>query len=363
MNLNQWYLLLLTSFGICFSCEKKQDIAEIDVSESIVIPNGYIIPRTMDTIIIDGLAKEKSYALADFTSDFIDIEGIKIPKYKTRVKMLWDSTYLYVFAELEEPHIWATLKKRDTVIFYNNDFEIFIDPSNTTYNYGEIEINALNTVWDLRLERPYRAGVKADNDWNLKGLKSAVNIYGTLNNPKDIDSLWTLEIAIPLVEISNLKETKEKPKPGEQWRLNFSRVEWDFDIIDNRYSRKKENDKFLKEYNWVWSNQKVINMHEPEKWGYVEFSIDSTNIGKNFQYEEHLIWRQIAYALYRDRLNGSLKDLDASEKTFLVYYEPNKTVYANYQKTEDGYTFSITNPETNTTYTINHKGFLDIHLK
>lgn len=36
--------------------------------------------------------------------------------------------------------------------------------------------------------------------------------------------------------------------------------------------KKDENGKFMHEYNWVWSPQGVINMHEPEKWGYVYFS-------------------------------------------------------------------------------------------
>ncbi|CEN48597.1 hypothetical protein CCAN2_1920045 [Capnocytophaga canimorsus] len=53
----------------------------------------------------------------------------------------------------------ATLKERDTVIFHNNDFEIFLDPDNDSHNYYEFEINALNTVWDLFLTKPYRGKI------------------------------------------------------------------------------------------------------------------------------------------------------------------------------------------------------------
>lgn len=63
--------------------------------------------------------------------------------------MLWDETYFYIYAEMEEPHVWGTLKERDTVIFYNNDFEVFIDATGDTHNYYELEVNALNTAWDL----------------------------------------------------------------------------------------------------------------------------------------------------------------------------------------------------------------------
>ena len=89
--------------------------------------------------------------------------------------MLWDDTYLYVGALLEEPHVWGTLTKHDSVIFKDNDFEIFIDPDGDNHEYYEIEINALNTEWDLFLTKPYRDGGPAINEWEIPGLKTAVH--------------------------------------------------------------------------------------------------------------------------------------------------------------------------------------------
>jgi hypothetical protein len=64
----------------------------------------------------------------------VDIQGVDDlrPRFRTRVKMLWDDDYFYVAAELEEPDIWGTLKERDSVIFHDNDFELFIDPDGDT---------------------------------------------------------------------------------------------------------------------------------------------------------------------------------------------------------------------------------------
>ena len=56
--------------------------------------------------------------------------------------MLWDDQFFYVGAELEEPHVWATLTERDSVIFHDNDFEVFIDPDGDTHLYYELEMNA-----------------------------------------------------------------------------------------------------------------------------------------------------------------------------------------------------------------------------
>ena len=70
--------------------------------------------------------------------------------------MLWDDTYFYIGAELVEPHLWATLTQHDSVIFHDNDFEVFIDPNGDNHEYYEFEINALGTGWDLLLPRPYQ---------------------------------------------------------------------------------------------------------------------------------------------------------------------------------------------------------------
>ncbi|WP_228850754.1 carbohydrate-binding family 9-like protein [Aegicerativicinus sediminis] len=352
--------------NILISCKPEtsgSDIQKIDISELLVTPKFYEVPRTNDTIYIDGLANEQSYDNSRFTNYFIDIEGAKTPKYKTRAKLLWDDNFLYVYAELEEPHIWATLKQRDTVIFYNNDFEVFIDPSGTTMNYGEIEINALNTVWDLRLPKPYRAGGKAEDSWNLENIKTAVHIYGTLNNPKDIDSLWSVEMAIPIKPLSALKYDSLPPKEGDIWRLNFSRVNWDFDLVENRYNRKMEGGEYKKEYNWVWSNQKVINMHEPEKWGYIKFSDSTSNLDPKFAYEEDLEVKQAMYTMYREVLNGNLKNLKTSDEVELFYeVKINQKDYIPIQfiRREEGYLFTYSNSANNKTYSINQSGLLTI---
>ncbi|MFK2820588.1 carbohydrate-binding family 9-like protein [Flavobacteriaceae sp. LMIT009] len=349
---------------LIISCSKKtEEVITIDVSNDIVIPKHYVVSKTSEAIIIDGEASEESWNNATFTDKFIDIEGVKTPKYDTQLKMLWDDTFLYVYTEMREPHIWGTLKQRDTVIFYNNDFEIFLDPSGTTHGYGEIEINALNTVWDLYLDKPYRVGGKANFEWNLDNLKTAVQIHGTLNNSSDIDSHWTIEMAIPLKPLISLKNNpKTLPKEGEQWRINFSRVQWDHDLTNGKYSRKKENNKFSPEYNWVWSNQKVINMHEPEKWGFLQFTENSSSENVKFIEDKEIEIKQVAYALFRHTKYGDLKYLlDETEGAFKaieVTYAENETISSKFNKTSFGFEIIITSPITNHKFIINEEGRL-----
>lgn len=238
------------------------------------LPEKYIAYAATDSIYVDGKDTEASWQKANWSGLFIDIEGKMKPKYQTQMKMTWDEEFLYFFAKLEEPHIWGNLKQRDTVIFYNNDFEIFIDPDGDTHNYYEFEMNALNTVWDLFLTRPYRNGTIVLDSWDINGLQTAVHIDGTLNDAADIDRSWSVEIAIPWAVLVEASGSKDIPK-NTFWRINFSRVNWDHELVNGHYRRKKDKKgELLPEYNWVWSPQYKINMHMPEYWGYVYFATD-----------------------------------------------------------------------------------------
>jgi cellulose/xylan binding protein with CBM9 domain len=232
-------------------------------------PERYVCLRSPSPIRIDGRLDDAAWRSAPWTAAFVDIEGAARPRprFQTRVKMLWDDRFLYIAAELEEPHVWATLTGHDSVIFRDNDFEVFLNPSGDGRNYFEFEINALNTGWDLFLPKPYREGGKADNSWEIPGLQTAVAIDGTLNDASDRDRGWTVEIAIPWTAYASRAPVR-RPAPGEEWRVNFSRVEWQTEVRDGRYVKLPG----LKEDNWVWSPQGVVNMHVPDRWGYVRFS-------------------------------------------------------------------------------------------
>ncbi len=181
--------------------------------------------------------------------------------------MLWDDAYFYVAAELAEPHVWGTLTNHDAVIFHDNDFEVFIDPDGDSHEYYEFEINALNTGWDLFLKKPYKDGGPAQNEWEIPGLKTGVCVHGTLNNPADLDVGWTVEIAFPWKVLGEYAHRPAPPRPGDQWRVDFSRVEWETDFLDGKYRKVAGR----REDNWVWSPQGIIDMHRPEQWGYVQF--------------------------------------------------------------------------------------------
>lgn len=220
-------------------------------------PKTYDCYRATTPIRIDGNLNDPAWRAAPWTTNFVDIQGSSqpLPRFRTRAKLLWDDTYLYVAAELQEPDVKATFTQHDSPIYrQDNNFEVFLKPFADSTGYFEFEINALNTSWDLYMNQPYNKGGKADSSWEIPGLKTAIAVHGTLNRSTDKDRGWTVEMAFPWTAFAS-RLPVAAPKIGDEWRLNFSRVEW-------KSGQPRED-------NWVWSPQGAINMHIPEKWGYL----------------------------------------------------------------------------------------------
>ncbi len=330
-------------------------------------PKQYITYYTATPPVVDGNITEAAWQAAPWTEFFTDIEGDRKPKptFNTRVKMLWNDTCLFLAAELQEPHVWATLKKHDAIIYHDNDFEIFIDPDSDTRHYYEVEVNAFNTLFDLYLDKPYRNNGLALIPWRAEGLQSAVQIQGTLNQPQDTDKSWTVEMVIPFRAIKNSKITA--PSEKDFWRINFSRVQWDTVVKNGRYVKVTDDQgKNKPEHNWVWSPQGVINMHFPERWGYLFFSrqpaakaqapaftLPLAEKSKNHLW--YIYYLQKEYYQKHRQYARTLLDLAAPANEFL----PKETTrpYIKLEATTHQFMAYLTGPD-NLTYTINQDGHI-----
>jgi hypothetical protein len=233
------------------------------------LPKSYVCHKVDHAINITGRGDDPVWRHAPWTDYFVDIQGDQKPppRFATRAKMLWNGQYLYVYAELEEPHVWGTLTRKNEVIFHDNDFEVFMDPESSGENYYEYEMNALNTIWELTLVKRYTRGGPAVSPTNLPGLIHRVFVDGTINDPDDIDRGWSVEIAFPFSGLATHKRNGPcPPVVGDTWRINFSRVEWTTEVVNGVYHKLKK-----PEDNWVWTPQGVVDMHQPEQWGHLKF--------------------------------------------------------------------------------------------
>ena len=354
-------LILLSVLVAATATSSAQSITE-RYKRFLTDPHGYVAYRTNGNIKIDGVLDESDWLKAQPTEEFADIsgEGFAKPRFKTTAKMLWDDEYLYIAAEMEEPNVWGDITKHDEVIYYNPDFEVFIDPDGDAHNYFEIEANALGTVFDLFLQKPYRAPNRpfVTFSWDTPGLKLDTHVYGTLNDSRDTDKGWTVEMAVPRKAIA--AEFDNCLKAGRYLRIGFSRVEWQTETdSQGKSSRKKGADgKYLPEDNWTWPSTGMIAMHMPERWGYLFLSDKKVGEGsETFEYPadkdmEKLLWAMFYAQEMQMKEHGSyfakIKDfrLTPSEKALLpegsvITVETTSDKYEITVKKADGSSVSI----------------------
>jgi hypothetical protein len=327
-------------------------------------PKNYTVTYVSKPPVIDGDITDKVWQQAKWTTDFVDIEGDLKPNpaLKTNVKMLWGDSCLYIAAQIDDPHVWANLKRHDEIVFQDNDFEVFINPNNTTHQYYEIEFNALNTIFDLFLNKPYRNYGSPMISWDVTGMRSAVKVLGTLNYPSDTDKGWTVEMAIPFKAIS-LGNQVRIPQEGTLWRINFSRVEWDTKAVNGKYVKVKDNNgRNLPEHNWVWSAQGVVNMHFPERWGYLQFtkgnSVNDTFSLPYAEQQKRWLWlvyyKQKQWFATHKAYASSLKELDLTADAAVDA----KVNTLQLEATNHQFMALITDKNDNITYTINQEGLV-----
>ena len=259
-----------------------------------ITPRGYLVYRAPEAPVIDGRLDDPAWDAAPWTEPFVDIEGDRqpVPRFETRARMLWDDDWLYVGVWLEEPHVWGSLTERNAVIFRDNDIELFLDPDGDHHRYYEFEVNALNTIWELTLERPYKDGGPAVSPTNLPGLRSAVWVDGTLNASHDTDRGWSVEVAVPLAALRTYNQGR-RPRPGDRWRANLSRVQWRHRLASGAYQTLPD----TPENNWVWSPQGIVDMHRPERWGVLQFTDAAPGSGA-FEPEPTLPARDLLMEVY-----------------------------------------------------------------
>ena len=84
------------------------------------------------------------------------------------------------------------------------------------------------------------------------------------------------EARLPLRALAcNTSAASPPPSKGALWRINFSRVEWR--VAVNAKGAYVKDPPTQSPSNWVWAPMGVVDMHLPERWGYVQFADGEVN--------------------------------------------------------------------------------------
>lgn len=251
----------------------------------------YTAYRAARPMKIDGLLDEASWKAAPRSPRFVDIITGQPAMHDTRAAVLWDDQNLYIGFWIEEPNVAGNLTEHNSPIYSNNDVEVFIAGRDAYY---EFEINALNTIYEVffvweeaygkvaygqdpELARSKMAGFNGVGytthprgprlgswSWRFPGIQTAVHIDGTLNNDKDKDRGWTVELAFPWAGMTMLAKADERPLPprhGDEWRIDLS-----------RFNQYKAPAPAKDSGGWFLSPHGVWDSHIPECFPKIHFS-------------------------------------------------------------------------------------------
>lgn len=221
----------------------------------------YTVRKIASDLIIDGKLSEPEWTAAAFTEKFINYLNGSSVKLSTRAKFLWNDEYLFIGIICEDPDVRATITTHDHSLWQEDVIEIFCDPDGDEKNYLEVQINPLETILDLFLNKSYFAGGKPNFDWNIDSIKRSVWIDGTINDQKNIDSKWICEVALPFKELIFLAPSAHfPPENNDIWRILLTRY-------DYKHTEKEKTAEIS-----AWNQTDERGFHAPDKYGKIIFS-------------------------------------------------------------------------------------------
>jgi len=185
----------------------------------------YAVQRADTPLVIDGKLDEydweKSSQINNLERILNDYDQVEYP---TRAKMLWNDEYFYFAFACQDADMWSIFTAEDDPLWSEEVVEIFIDPDGDGKHYLEVEVSPSNVIVDLLI---YSVSPQwhSSKDWDIAGLKTAVQTHGTVNDSLRLDRGWTVEIAIPWAAMADSVTGGARPAPGDIWRLNLYRIE------------------------------------------------------------------------------------------------------------------------------------------
>ncbi|MFL5339810.1 MAG: carbohydrate-binding family 9-like protein [Gemmataceae bacterium] len=183
--------------------------------------------RAKGEIHIDGRPDEPAWEAAQELTGFSVFWEKKPGTTHTAAKLLWDDTYFYFTADMEDYDLYADVTEHNGMTWLNDVFEIFLKPAANRLAYYEFQVNAANTQLELFLPSRGAGGWKRFAAAGRMGMESAVRRRGTLNKFDDKDGGWTVEGRIPWTAFQH---TGGRPEPGAKWKFALCRYDYSWTL-------------------------------------------------------------------------------------------------------------------------------------
>jgi len=178
--------------------------------------------RAPDKIRVDGNGDDKAWQNATPITDFRLWRTFGAPAESTSVRICYDDENLYALFECSDPDVCVLHRGRDVRIWESDCVELFLQPDAANPIYYEFEISPLGDIFDARFVNTGSGGFQRWAQWDCR-IRTAVRVDGTVNEWKDKDKGYTVELAIPLEAFAETIEGR--PLEGQTWRFAAVRVD------------------------------------------------------------------------------------------------------------------------------------------
>ena len=191
-------------------------------------PNPVIIAEKVDDpVVLDGKLEESIYDSGNgvYLKNSMNSKVNLDQDYISSATVFHDEEYLYIGFRCLDKDIHSSFSKRDEHLWKEEAVEVFIDVDESPNDYFEFEVSPRNVIYDSYIVDPVNIDVAETLKYNMKGIKTAVHVAGTVNKRKDEDQYWTVEIALPLKEL--VADYHPDKLSSYQWDINFYRINAD----------------------------------------------------------------------------------------------------------------------------------------
>ena len=185
-------------------------------------PVPYVCRSTTGPIVIDGRIDEAAWHEANPITTFqvYRPEGA-VNRSPTEVRMLWDSENLYVAITCTDADIRSHSAEPDGELWFGDVGELFLKPDRDSSVYFEFLAAPNGTLYDARYPFRDMESCPQFKTWS-SGARVASSINGTDNDSSDMDSGYTVEMAIPLSAFQG----STPPADGVVWTFGVCRYDY-----------------------------------------------------------------------------------------------------------------------------------------
>lgn len=225
--------------------------------------------RHVDDFEISGDGSNGAWSQTEWVTLARRSNPTRVPEYRTRAKLLYSDTGLYLLFDNVDHLVTATMQEHFQRLWQEDVIELFLWTDPTERTYFEYELSPLNRELPIIVDNidgelthwlPFfhsygeKHPRKTKHNVSIRGLESSrISDDGSAEDSVSGATIsgWSAEVFIPFDLLRPLEN--ERPSSGTTWRANLYRIDYDEGSVQ-----------------WSWQPYRT-NFHDIERFGTLLF--------------------------------------------------------------------------------------------